>query len=350
MPDRRPRRPLTAVGALTTAAGLLLFVWWIRRTGLGEIRDGFAQIGWGLAVIVLLGGARFAVRAFAWTLCVEPPDRLRFRDAFGAVIAGDALGNLLPVGPLVSEPAKAAYVRSRAPLGPAVTALAIENVLYTLSVAGMIAAGMTALLFVFDLPPELRDVSEAAIGAVLLLFAAALLLLWRRPAIVSRSLGLFLRGRGAARRIEKVRTIEVQIYTFASRHRSRLLPLAAAELLFHAAGVLEAYITLWLLLGYAPSLLIAFVVETVNRLITVVFKFVPLQVGVNEAGTAFLTGVLGLGTVIGTTIGLVRKVRVLCWIAVGTALLVRRGLSAGRVLREAQLGGSASEISGDGNG
>jgi hypothetical protein len=350
MPDRRPRRPLTAVGALTTAAGLLLFVWWIRRTGLAEIRAGFAQIGWGLAIVVLLGGARFAVRAFAWTLCVEPPDRLRFRDAFGAVIAGDALGNLLPVGPLVSEPAKAAYVRASAPLGPAIAALAIENVLYTLSVAGMIAAGMTALLFVFDLPAELREVSEAAIAAVLLLFAAALLMLWRRPAIVSRGLSLFLRGHKAPARLEKVRGMEHQIYTFAGRHRARLVPLAAAELLFHAAGVLEAYITLWLLLGYAPSLLIAFVVETVNRLITVVFKFVPLQVGVNEAGTAFLTGILGLGTVIGTTIGLVRKVRVLCWIAVGTALLVRRGLSAERVLRDAELARRAGQPSTNGNG
>ena len=54
---------------------------------------------------------------------------------------GDALGNLTPLGPLVSEPAKAAFVRGRVPLGPALTALAIENMLYTLSVAAMIAAG-----------------------------------------------------------------------------------------------------------------------------------------------------------------------------------------------------------------
>jgi hypothetical protein len=69
----------------------------------------------------------------------------------------------------------------------------------------------------------------------------------------------------------------------------------------------------------------------------VVFKFVPLQVGVNEAGTALLTGVLGLGPVVGTTIGLVRKVRILCWTAAGTVLLLRRGLSAGRVLDDHEL-------------
>jgi hypothetical protein len=331
---------LTAVGVLATAGGLLLFVWWIRRIGLADIRAGFAQIGWGLAGIVLLGGVRFALRAVAWMLSVEPPHRLPFTDAFCAVVAGDALGNLLPLGPLVSEPTKAAYVRRSVPLGPAVTALAIENVLYTLSVAAMIAAGMSALLFVFDLPIALRDISEGAIGGVLVTFVVALVLLWTRPALVSRMLTAIRPGL-AARRVERVRAVEQQIYTFASRRGAVMIPIVAAEVLFHALGVLEAYITLWLLLGSQPSVVIAFIVEGVGRPPTVGLQFPPLQMGVGEAGTAFLTDVLGLGTTLGTTLGLVRKVRMLCWIAVGTILLVRRGLTAGSVLADRQLNKTA---------
>jgi hypothetical protein len=340
MSDGRPRRPLTLAGALTTAAGVLLFVWWIQRIGLAEIRSGFAQIGWGLALIVLLGGMRFAARAIAWTLAVEPPHRLRFRDAFGAVVAGDALGNLLPLGPIVSEPAKIAFVRPHLPLGPAAAALAIENVLYTLSVAGAIAGGMAALLFVFDIPLALREVSEAAIAAVVVLFVAALALVWMQPAVLSRVFSFVSRDPRAPGRVERLRGLEQQIYTFAGRRTGALLPLAGAELAFHALGVLEAYITLWLLFGAPPTLLIAFIVETANRLITVVFKFIPLQVGVNEAGTALLTEVLGLGAASGTTLGLVRKVRVLCWTAIGLALLVRHGLTAKSILADPQLSGT----------
>ena len=51
------------------------------------------------------------VRAAAWSLCVEPPHRLPLGEAFAAVVCGDALGNLTPLGPLVGEPAKAAFVR-----------------------------------------------------------------------------------------------------------------------------------------------------------------------------------------------------------------------------------------------
>src|SRR3954451_16713635 len=104
-------RSSTTVGVLATAGGLLLFVWWIRRIGLDDIRAGFAQIGWGLLGIVALGGLRFALRAVAWMLSVDPPHRLPFAQAFAPVIAGDAFGNLLPLGPLVSEPTKAAFVR-----------------------------------------------------------------------------------------------------------------------------------------------------------------------------------------------------------------------------------------------
>ena len=94
----------------------------------------------------------------------RPAAPLSLRDAFAAVICGDAIGNLTPLGPLVGEPAKAAFVRGRVALAPALTALAIENVLYTLSAAAMIAAGMVALLVRFQLPPDVRGVGELAIA------------------------------------------------------------------------------------------------------------------------------------------------------------------------------------------
>jgi Lysylphosphatidylglycerol synthase TM region len=323
------RRPLTAVGLLATAAGVALFVWIVRAVGSREVLDGFRQIGWGLAIVVILGGLRFATRAMAWMLCFEPPYGLSFRDAFGAVVAGDALGNITPLGPIVGEPTKAAFVRSRVALGPTLTALAIENVLYTLSVAAMIAVGMMALLFRFKLPGELREISEVAIAGVALIFATSLWLVWKQPAILSRAAALLP---GSSARLERIRALEQQVYTFASRRGTAMVPLLGCELAFHVLGVLEAHVTLWMMQGFPPALLTSFLVETVNRLITVAFKFVPMQVGVNEAGSALLTQVLGLGAAPGATLAVVRKVRTLCWIAVGMVLFFKRGLSARSVL------------------
>jgi hypothetical protein len=246
------------------------------------------------------------------------------RDAFAAVVCGDAIGNLTPLGPLVGEPAKAAFVRGRIALAPAVTALAIENVLYTLSAAAMIAAGMVALLLRFQIPSQVRGIGELAIGGTFVLFVAALFMLWRQPALVSRALGI---APPLRKHVDRVRQLEEEIYTFASRHRAALPWLAVAESGFHALGVAEMYLTLWLLNVTGPVLFYAFLFETANRLITVVFKIVPLRLGVDEVTTAWFATLIGLPYKTGLAIAIIRKARMLVWAAAGGLLLVREGIS-----------------------
>jgi Lysylphosphatidylglycerol synthase TM region len=326
------------IGAVTAALGISVLAWQLRGVNASQIWELISRVGWGFAAILLLGGLRFALRAFAWSLCVMAPARLRFSDAFAAVLSGDAIGNLTPLGPIVSEPAKAAFVRGRTELAAAITALAIENVFYTLSVAAMIAAGTIALLFSFELPGNVRYASEVSLGIIVAMFAAAAWVLWQRPALVSRVLGAFAKRGGAApsTRIGRVQRLEEEIYSFSSRRKEVLAPLIAIEVAFHALGVLEIYITLFLL-GVDPPLMRAFVLEGANRLITVVFKFVPMRLGVDESGTEALTRILGYGTGVGAALAIVRKARMVVWSLVGGALLVRHGLSTRRILQDSQL-------------
>ena len=316
------RRSLS--GIITGLFGLALLAWMVSSVGVFEIAADVRQVGWTIVAIIAIGGLRFLLRAAAWRMCLDPPHTMSLGDAFAAVVCGDTIGNLTPLGPLVGEPAKAAFVRGRVPLGPAVTALAIENVLYTLSAAAMIAAGTVALLVRFQLPSAIRGAGEAAVAGTLVLFALALWMLWRQPALISRALGLAPPLRRHAKKLE---SIESQIYTFASRHRRTLPGLAAAEMGFHALGVTEIYLTLWVLNGAPPPLMTAFILETANRLVTVVFKIVPLRLGVDEAATAYVSQLLGLGARVGLAMAIVRKVRMLFWALAGGVLLVREGFA-----------------------
>lgn len=332
---RKPRGWFTLPGALSVAAGVAIFVALIWRTGPRDILDGILNVGWIFPVIVVLGGLRFLARAAAWMICVEPPHRLRLHEAFGAVLAGDALGNATPLGPVVGEPAKAAFARPHIPTAPALTALAVENLFYTLTTAAIIAAGTLALLFVVDLRADVRGYSELAVVGLLLMIAAALVLLWRRPALVSRWLPRLARpGSRLHASSEKVRTFEQEIYSFSSRRRGAVLPVGLLEIAFHALGVLETHLTMMMLLPEAPPLLVSFILETASRLITVVFKFVPLQIGVAEGGLAIATELLGMGMKAGLTFSLVRKARIVVWAILGAALLVRRGITPARVTSE----------------
>lgn len=307
--------------------GLLLFAWFVRQVGPAEIWQGLRAIGWGFVPIIAVTGLRFALRAAAWRLCLEPSHRIPFGTAFAAVLAGDAIGNVTPLGLIASEPTKAAFIRHRVPMGPAITAVAIETILYTLTVAGMIAATTIALLYSVDVSAGMRRAATAGIAAILAGFAVTAYFVWQRPAIVRRVLLQMLpAGSGLLASVEKLHDLEQQILSFAARRRDVLLPVLSAELSFHALGVLEIYLTLWMILGASQPLLTTFILEGANRLVQVVFKPVPFRTGVDEITTGTFTQLLGYSVALGTTLAIVRKVRTVFWVLVGTVLLVRRGV------------------------
>ena len=70
-------------------------------------------------------------------------------------------------------------------------------------------------------------------------------------------------------------------------------------------------------------MLTAFIFEGVNRLVQVLFKFVPLRTGVDELTTGSFTAMLGFGAALGITLAIVRKIRTIAWVLVGTSLLVQ---------------------------
>jgi hypothetical protein len=349
-------RRTSLIGAASIAVGIALFVWLVWDAGPGEIWAGVRQVGWGLVAVIAIAGLRFGARAAAWIRCLEPPHTLRLSDAFAAVVSGDALGNATPLGPLVGEPAKVAFVRTRVRPVAAFTALAIENVFYTLSVAAVIAAGTTALLvrgtldstFVADRltslglqPGVMRMAAEIAIAVILAAYVAAAWILWRRPAVIGRAVALLTRVSASPRlhrRLQQLQRLEDDIYGFAASRRRAAGSLIAIELFFHALGVLEVHVTLWFMFGQAPPLVTSFVLETANRLITVLFKFVPMQQpGVNEAGTVLVAQMLGLTPQTGATLAIVRRARMMFWQLAGTILLVRHGVTTRRILDDAEL-------------
>jgi hypothetical protein len=337
----RRRAYLTRAGLLASLVGLALFVYFVRQAGVTEIADGIRRLGWGFLALVLLSGLRLAVRALAWMQCLEGDLRLRFRQALAACISGDALGNLTPLGLLLSEPAKAMFVRQHVPLMPSLSALAVENLLYSFTVVLMILTGTVALLFAFRMPDPLQFAIWGALAAVLGLLLVAAWAARRQFRILSGTASwLARRGvhhRGLQSRQQKFRTLEDRIYGFSDRNRHRLIPLLALESSFHVLGVAEVYVTLLLISDAQTTLLIAFILESVNRAVNVVFKFVPLRLGVDEAGTGLLTAVLGLGGTLGVTLAVIRKARVMWWTTVGVALFVHRGLTVRQVVESPEL-------------
>ena len=103
------QRKFTPFGIVFSMLGLILFCYFVKKAGLGQILDGIKKLGAGFLLIIAISSIRHIVRSFSWMLCFDGPERLKFWDAFRGRLMGDALGNIVGFANfLVSEPAKPA--------------------------------------------------------------------------------------------------------------------------------------------------------------------------------------------------------------------------------------------------
>lgn len=325
-------RRFAPLGIIFGVLGFALFAYFVSYAGVGEIISNIQRLGAGFILILAVSSIRYMVRALAWTHCIEPPHRLPFRSAFAARLMGDALGNIIPfVSVAVSEPSKAVFVKDRVPLMVGLSGLAIENIFYALSVALFIFTGTATLLLTFTLPKALRYASIGALVVTVLIIPLAYLIIRRQTRFLSGALG-YLGDRRVARTLigklkPRAESLEERVYRFYATSQRSFILIFALDSCFHLAGVLEVFITLSFISPVAPTLTQAFILESVNRIIIVAFKFIPLRAGVDEGGTGQVSKVLGFARGIGETLAIVRKGRDIFWAAIGLLLIWRKGFS-----------------------
>jgi len=311
--ETRPRPRIRPIAVIATIAGVLLFIYTLQASGPAEVLRQLRQIGAGFIVVLALSAIRMAVRARAWSLCVEDSERFTFGQAFKAYITGDAVGNVLPLGPLASEGTKALLIRRNIATSAAFSSVVLENIFYGISVAIMVMVGTLAFLLGYR-PTNAALTITLSLGVVAIVSVVAVWWLLRsEPRFLSR----FLKH-------DAVRDAEDRVFRFATTRKERIGQILLLQLAFHVTAVLEIYFLLRLLVGHTErTLLIAVILGTVERLIMIAFKFVPLRLGVDHAGAGSISEVRGMGSAVGVTIATVRTARNLFWAALGLALLAR---------------------------
>jgi hypothetical protein len=307
----RSSRLVTLAGGL---AGAALFAYAVQRAGTAEIVDGIRRVGWGLVAILGLAGIRFVVRAECWRLCMPPSTRLTRMQALAAFLAGDAVGNVTPLGLLASEPTKVFLTRHHLATRESVSSLALENLVYAASVLTMVGVGVIVLLGTVALPPSLLWL---AVGILAALGVAALVGLRLLRGTWDEERGVRPRWR------ERLAGVRMAVVGASADDRQRVWLVFALDLLFHVLAVAEVFVTLqWLLGGRTVTVAEAIVFESLDRLVIVLFKFVPFRIGVDEALSGALASVLAIDPAAGVALAVVRKVRNLFWSGLGLAIVV----------------------------
>lgn len=316
------RSRLSFLNIIVALVGVALLIFTVQRAGgWGAVVQGVASVGWWFVVVLLLGAFRMACRTRAWMVCAND-EQLRFRDAFGAWLAGDAIGNLTPLGLLASEPTKILMVRTRISTVAGIASVTIENLFYTASVICVLLTGTWLLLQRADVPDGLERIAEIGLVSIVIIAMIGVWAARARPAILSRFAPLIARlaGRSDAP-AEAMREVEAQIYAVPQWPIGRIAHVSAWEVAFHIAAVAEVWVVLESL---APNVTFAdaFLLESAGRFVTVAFKFVPYRLGIDEAGSGAVATVIGFAPAVGVTLALVRRLRILVLNAVGLIPLV----------------------------
>jgi hypothetical protein len=321
---------LTIAGIILTIGGISLFGYFVYSVGLSEILANIDRFGFaGFAVILAIYFVRICARAGAWRLSVYEPYKLRMKDTVPAVIIGEAMSSMIPLGILISGTTKAVAVRKRVPLVVGLSSVATENLFYSFVTSVFLILGAFTLVRSFEMDEGWVLTIDILIVVICAVVVFLVLLVVKQWHFASETCAWLYRKGIATGLLEhgrlQVRLFENFIYGFYRRHPKRFLPICLCEVAFHTLGVVEV----WFILSRiaSPDLLAAFLLESVSRLITIVFKLIPFVIGVDEAGAQFVGDTVAIGAGIGVTLAVIRKGRILFWTAIGLLLIIKRGLS-----------------------
>lgn len=329
---------LKILGITLTVGGVALFSYFVYSVGFREIVSDVSKFGLaGFASILVIYFARICSRAFAWKLSVYEPYKLSLLDTIPAVIIGEAMSSMIPLGILVSGTSKAVAVRKRIPLVVGLSSVATENLFYSFITTIFLILGAYTFVRGFDLETGWIFTIDVLILVLLALLVLGVVMIVRQWHFASETCEWLYRKGIARRLLERgrldVRLFENFIYGFYRRYPKRFLPICLFEAAFHILGIMEVWLILSRISAGTPEFLSAFLLESISRLITIVFKLVPFVIGVDEAGAQFVAETMAIGAGIGVTLAIIRKGRILFWTAIGLLLIIKRGLSLREINR-----------------
>ncbi|MEJ2009885.1 MAG: lysylphosphatidylglycerol synthase domain-containing protein [Acidobacteriota bacterium] len=306
------------------AAAGVLFVYLVRQTGVDLLLEQIDRFGWGFIVLLVLSGARNLVRTEAWRRSIEPTEKHPgFWQLFAIRLVSAALTDLTMAGPVFGEGARVYMTARYLPASSSLSSIVLEDLSYMLASGLFILSGIVIWLLVLAPSKALPGFETIALVVLVVFVLLPLILIRRRWMLTSR---LIRRLKKKARwsfleRYEHTaRAFEESLHGFYENRRRAFLGVLGLEMVSQFTGVGEAFWILHVTLGHG-SLLAAYLVECMYRIVTQAFIFIPLRMGVDAGSTALVLKAVGSTAAEGVTLAIIRKIRTLFWVALGLILL-----------------------------
>jgi hypothetical protein len=329
--------------------GMALLVSLIRGIGLSTVVSQVKTVGWGLALIIALGGISHLTKTLAWRLTFLCDIRnVSFARTFGLRLVSEAIGSFGLPGQVLGETARVYLLGSALPVANSISSVTLDRGLYIVTSALVSVTGIVAALVLLSLSGTWRLyalLSASALTASLGVTAVAFQRRWpvlSAAAHVIESLPRFKNWVQGKQSI--IDSAESNLFRFYHETPKAFWASLILNVACHGMAILEVYVLLHFM-GARTGLLGAFVLEAFTKLINVVGALNPGNVGTYEGGNMILTRLLGIAGAAGLTLGLCRRARSLFWKAMGFLCLVAMSRSTQQARRSLPVRYNAVEVS-----
>jgi hypothetical protein len=309
--------PLLGLGLL----GYLVF-----RTGPGVVWAQVKTVGWGLALVIILGGFSQFLKTCAWRRTFTcDTSGLSWPRSFGLQLVSDAMGQFGIAGKVLGEGMRVSLLGSAVPLASGISAGAIDGGLHILTAAAIAVLGIAVTSVVAPLSGKWRFdalLLAAVLTAVVILAAVAVASGWQLAGNAARAIARlpqlhdWVSGKQSI-----IESAEHNLLTFYREAPAAFWATLILNLLWHMLAVLEVYIILRFM-GATFAVVGAFVVEALTKVINLIGVFNPGNLGTYEGGNMLVARMFGVTGTAGLTLALCRRARAVFWAGIGAMCMI----------------------------
>ena len=314
MSNPATRRLVWRILTVDLASGCSLFL--VRRVGSDNILPKFATLGWGLALVIALGGVSHLVRAWAWRMTLTGSrGKTSLLRMLQIRIASEAAGQVGILGLVFGDGLRISAFDESISIDNRISSVILDRALFIATGTIVSGIGIPAALLVLSLTRALRlyaALFALALISLLFLLAVAMLKRWR---VLSRPAEYLCRLRGFRGRLETIlpliHSVETRLFEFHTSTPGAFWAALSLNLASHGMAVLEVYLVLWLL-GVKIGFLGALIFESLTKVVNVAGTLNPGNIGTYEGGNVLIAGLFGLNGA--------------CWIGCGSRKAAKSGL------------------------
>ena len=311
--------------------GVTLLAYLVRRTGVHTVVQQTKAVGWGMALIIALGGVSHLIKTWSWRLTFLCDLRqLSFGRAFALRLFAEGTGKLGLAGQVVGDTTRVYLLGSSVPIANSVSSVTLDRGLYLLTAVIVSVAGLISALLLVSLSETWRLYLVLLTSVLLLLLVATVVAMQRRWPVLSRCAGMIARlpwcRVWVISKQSVIRSAENNLRQFWHESPGLFWGSLSLNLACHCLAILEVYLVLHFM-RVPVSLVQALILEGLTKLINVVGIFNPGNVGTYEGGNMILAKLIGASSATGLTLSLCRRARSLFWSSIAGLCLITISMS-----------------------